>query len=192
MYQDVNGDGSITTADEKLVGNPWPDFTGGMTTTITWRHFDLTSFFQFSKGNKVFNAVRVFADDGGCNYDNKYSNAMKRWRQPGDITNEPRASFGCTAGADIVSDRMIEDGSYLRLADLTLGYELPEHLAGSMGMTHARFYVRGQNIFTSTKYTGFNPEVNSSGSSADGASVGTDFYAYPVARTWSFGFQTGW
>jgi TonB-linked SusC/RagA family outer membrane protein len=192
-YQDVNGDGQITTEDKTFVGNPWPDFSGGLTTTFTWKRFDLSGFFQFSKGNKIFNAMRVFSDEGGYNYDNKFSNAMKRWRQVGDRTNEPRASFDGLSQARLISDRMIEDGGYLRLQDLTLGYQLPERWAASMRLAHARFYLRGQNLFTSTDYSGFNPEVNSNGSTVtNNGSVATDFYAYPVARTWSFGIQAGW
>ena len=86
---------------------------------------------------------------------------------------------------------MIEDGSYIRLQDLTLGYQLPEAVAASMRLSNARLYIRGQNVFTSTDYSGYNPEVNSNGSTAS-ASLATDFYAYPVARTWSFGIQAGW
>ncbi len=191
IYTDIDGDGSITTNDKRIVGNPWPDFTGGLTSTVSWKRFDLTGFFQFSKGNDVFNGMRVFSDEGGYNYDNKFSEVLTRWQNPGDVTRQPRASFDGVSGARLISDRFIEDGSYLRLADLTLGYELPEAIAGSMRMTRARFYVRGQNVFTSTKYAGYNPEVNSNGSTAS-ASLATDFYAYPVARTWSFGVQAGW
>ncbi len=190
VYEDVNGDGDITSADKTFVGSPWPDFTGGWTTTFTWKRFDLTSFFQFSKGAKVFNGMRVFSDEGGYNYDNKFSDVLRRWQQPGDITDQPRASFDGVSGARLISDRMIENAGYLRLQDLTLGYQLPDRWAGAMGMANARFYVRGQNIFTSTDYKGYNPEVNSNGSTSN-ASVATDFYAYPLARTWSFGVQAG-
>ncbi len=196
IYQDIDGDGNITTSDKKVVGNPWPDFTGGLTSTVSWKRFDLTGFFQFSKGNDVFNGMRVFSDEGGYNYDNKFREVLTRWQQPGDITRQPRASFDGVSGAREISDRFIEDGSYLRLADLTIGYALPEALAGSLRMTRARFYIRGQNVFTSTKYKGYNPEVNSNGSTGFGdnssAQLATDFYAYPVARTWSFGIQAGW
>lgn len=191
LYEDVNGDGELTSADKKIVGNPWPDFTGGWTTTVTWKRFDLTTFFQFSKGNDVFNGMRVFADDGGYNYDNKFANALNRWRNPGDITKEPRASFYGDSDARQISDRFIEDGSYLRLQDLTIGYQLPDRWAGAVGMANARFYIRGQNLWTSTDYSGYNPEVNSNGSTSN-ASLATDFYAYPLARTWSFGVQAGW
>jgi TonB-linked SusC/RagA family outer membrane protein len=191
IYEDLDGDGSITTADKRIVGNPWPDFTGGFTGTASWKNFDLTAFFQFSKGNDVFNGMRVFSDEGGYNYDNKFSNVLDRWQQPGDITNSPRASFDGTSGARVISDRFIEDGSYLRLADLTIGFQLPEAFSGRLGMTRTRIYFRGQNVFTSTKYAGYNPEVNSNGSDVS-AELATDFYAYPVARTWSFGVSAGW
>lgn len=191
IYKDVNGDGQITSADKTFVGNPWPDVTGGLTTTITWKRFDLTGFFQFSKGNDVFNGMRVFSDEGGYNYDNKFADVLHRWRNPGDRTDQPRASFDGTSGARLISSRFIEDGSYLRLQDLTIGYQLPDRWAASIGMANARVYVRGQNVFTSTDYSGYNPEVNSNGSTSN-ASLATDFYAYPLARTWSFGVQAGW
>lgn len=191
IYKDTNNDGNITTEDKTFVGNPWPDYTGGLTTTLSWKRFDLTGFFQFSKGNKVFNGMRVFSDEGGYNYDNKFSDVLDRWQQAGDKTDQPRASFDGTSGARLISSRMIEDGSYIRLQDLTLGYQLPEAVAASMRLSSARLYVRGQNVFTSTDYSGYNPEVNSNGSTAS-ASLATDFYAYPVARTWSFGIQAGW
>jgi hypothetical protein len=190
VYEDVNGDGDITTDDKTFVGSPWPDYTGGLTTTITWKRFDLTSFFQFSKGNDVFNGMRVFADEGGYNYDNKFHDVLRRWQNPGDVTDEPRASFDGTSGARLISSRFIEDGSYIRLQDLTLGFQLPDQAVSRFGLSNARFYVRGQNIFTSTDYSGYNPEVNSNGNSS--ASLATDFYAYPLARTWSFGVQAGW
>ena len=191
IYKDVDGDGSITTSDKTFVGNPWPDYTGGLTTTLSYRRFDLTGFFQFSKGNDVFNGMRVFSDEGGYNYDNKFIEVLDRWQAPGDNTKQPRASFDGISGARLISSRMIEDGSYLRLQDLTLGYQLPEAFASSMRLSHARVYIRAENLFTSTDYTGYNPEVNSNGSTAN-ASLATDFYAYPVARTWSFGLQAGW
>lgn len=191
IYEDVNGDGDITSADKRIVGNPWPDYTGGWTTTMTWKRFDLTTFFQFSKGNEVFNGMRVFSDEGGYNYDNKFAGVLDRWQNPGDVTDQPRASFDGTSGARLISDRFIEDGSYIRLQDLTIGYQLPDRWAGAVGMANARFYVRGQNLWTSTDYLGYNPEVNSNGSTSN-ASLATDFYAYPLARTWSFGVQAGW
>ncbi len=191
IYKDVNGDGQITTADRTIVGSPWPDFTGGLTSNMTWKGFDLTAFFQFSKGNDVFNGVKIFSLSGGYYYDNSFTEALNRWQKPGDKTNEPRASFDGTSGAREVSSRFVEDGSYLRLQELTLGYQLPGAFAASMGFANARIYVRGHNVFTSTKYSGYSPDVNSNGSTAN-VSLGTDFYSYPQARSWAFGVQAGW
>lgn len=190
IYKDVNGDGDITTEDKTFIGSPWPDYTGGWTTTATFKRFDINAFFQFSHGGKVFNAMRVFSDEGGYNYDNKFSDVLRRWRNEGDVTDQPRASYDGTSGARLISSRFLEDGSFVRLADLTIGYQLPDQWAAAVGMANARFYVRGQNVFTSTDYKGYNPEVNSNGNSS--ASLATDFYAYPIARTWSFGVQAGW
>ncbi len=196
IYKDVNGDGSITTEDKTIVGNPWPDFLGGFTSTISWKRFDLTGFFQFSKGNDVFNAMRVFSGDGGYNYDNKFHDLLDRWRQPGDITNEPRASFDGTSGADLISSRMIEDASYLRLADLTIGYAAAGSRRGEDGddpgaVLHPRperlHLDQLQRVQSRSEQQRQHP-----GGSAASAALATDFYAYPIARTWSFGFQAGW
>jgi hypothetical protein len=191
IYDDVDGDGLITNADQTIVGSPWPDFSGGLTSEMAWKGFDLNAFFQFSKGNEIFNGMAIFSLSGGYYYDNHFRKALDRWQQPGDITDEPRASFDGLSGARDVSSRMIEDGSYLRLQEITLGYRLPAAFAGSMGFANARVYVRGHNVFTMTKYSGYNPDVNSNGSTAR-ISLGTDFYAYPLARTISFGIQAGW
>ena len=156
---------------------------------------------MFSQGNKVFNAMRIFSDAGGFFLDNQFHDALNRWQKPGDITNEPRASFDGVSGAAEISSRFIEDGSYVRLQDLTLGYRLPERVAGSLGFASARIYGSVRNLFTSTDYTGYSPDVNSNGSnnvdsgSLTGSSqvgLGTDFYAYPQARTWTFGVQASW
>jgi hypothetical protein len=201
IFDDVNGDGEITADDETIVGSPWPDFTGGFTSTFTYKGFDLTGFLVFSQGNDVFNAMRIFADNGACTFDNQFTNTLRRWQQPGDITDVPRESFDCVSGASDISSRYLEDGSYWRMQDLTLGYKLPDRVAGSLGFATARIYGSVRNLFTITDYTGYSPDVNSngannvdSGSLATSSQVGlgTDFYAYPQARTWTFGVQATW
>ncbi|HEY8258817.1 MAG TPA: TonB-dependent receptor [Gemmatimonadales bacterium] len=201
IFEDVNGDGAITADDETIVGSPWPDYTGGFTSTFTYKGFDLTGFLVFSQGNQIFNAMRIFSASGGFFLDNHFRDELDRWQQPGDITNVPRASFDGVSGAAEISSRYIEDGSYWRLQDLTLGYRLPERFAGSLGFANARIYGSVRNLFTITDYTGYSPDVNSNGSnnvdsgSLTGSSqvgLGTDFYAYPQARTWTFGVQASW
>ncbi len=191
IFKDKDGDGSITSADRFYVGSPWPDLTGGFTNSLTFRNFDLSFFFQFSKGAKVYNAMRSYSDDGGYYYDNKFQDVLRRWQQPGDVTDQPRASFDGISEAWRTSSRFIEDGDYLRLQDLTLGYQIPSLLSSRMGFSSARVYISGHNLFTVTDYSGYFPDVNSFGSSAS-ISLGMDFYAYPIARTFTFGIQAGW
>lgn len=192
IYDDVNGDGDITADDRVIVGSPHPDYFGGFTNTISWKGFDFRSFVQFTQGNKVFNAIRIFADDGGYYFDNKLRDSYeKRWKKPGDKAETPRLSYDGTSGSRDVSSRFVEDGSYIRLQELTLGYRLPRSWARTFNMDEARFFVSGRNLVTWTDYTGYNPDVNSNGSSAT-ISLGTDFYAYPLARTLSFGVRGSW
>jgi TonB-linked SusC/RagA family outer membrane protein len=192
MYEDRNGDGIIGSEDLTIVGSPHPDYTGGLTSTFTWRGLDLTGFLTFSQGNEVFNAMRIFSDAGGWYLDNQFRDVLDRWQQPGDVTDTPRASYDGLSGAREISSRFLEDGSYWRLQDLTLGYRLPERWAGSLGFGNARFYGSVHNLFTITDYTGYTPDVNSNGQFSADVGLGTDFYAYPQARTFTFGVQASW
>ena len=191
VYQDTNKDGSVTADDRVLAGNASPTYWGGVTNTFTWKNFDLKGFLQFSGGNKIFNAMRIFADDGGYSYDNKLDYVLSRWQKPGDITNEPRASFDGNSGARQISTRMLESGSYARLQEITIGYRIPSSLMRIGGLQNTRLYVSGHNLATFTGYRGYNPDVNSSGSSSS-IGLGSDFYAYPLARTYSVGISTEW
>jgi hypothetical protein len=192
IYDDINGDGSITTDDRTVVGNPHPRYFGGWLNSLSWMGFEARAFLQFSQGADVFNAIRIFADDGGYYFDNKLKDSyVKRWRQPGDQAEQPRLSYDGTSGARDVSSRFVEDGSYVRLQEVSLSYRLPARLLRNARMDEARIFVSGRNLHTWTDYTGFNPDVNSNGSSAN-ISLGQDFYAYPLARTISFGISTSW
>jgi hypothetical protein len=191
VFEDVNGDG-LTNADDRIVvGNPQPTHWGGFTNTFAFKSFDLKAALQFSGGNQIYNGIRAFADDGGYNYDNKFAYVLSRWQKPGDITNEPRASFDGTSGANITSSRFIEDGAYTRLQEVTLGYKLPTGFQRVAGIQNSRLYVSGRNLHTWTKFGGYNPDVNSNGSGSS-ISLGTEFYAYPLARTWMVGVSGEW
>ncbi|HJQ21099.1 MAG TPA: TonB-dependent receptor [Gemmatimonadaceae bacterium] len=188
IFKDVNGDGQITADDRAIVGSPHPDYWGGLGNTVSWKGLELRGFFQFSQGAEVYNAMRIFSGDGGFNLDNKFADQLKSWKQPGDITNVPRSSWDGTSGADLVSSRFMEDGSYWRLQELTLSYKIPQRYARVSQLDNASVFLSGRNIKTWTKYSGYNPDVNSIGSSAN-ISLGTDFYAYPLARTWQIGLR---
>jgi TonB-linked SusC/RagA family outer membrane protein len=188
IFEDVNNDGTIDDADRVYVGSPHPKYWGGLTNEFAMGRFELRGFLQFVQGQSIFNAIGVFANDGGYYGDNKFKRALNRWQQPGDITNEPRASYDGRSGADAISSRMIEDGSYVRLQELTLGYTLPAYVSNVLQMKDARLYVSGRNLYTWTKYTGYSPDVNSGGSSSN-TDLSTEFYAYPSARTFMVGLS---
>jgi TonB-linked SusC/RagA family outer membrane protein len=192
IYDDTNGDGDVTSDDRVVVGSPHPDYQGGFTNTVSFKGFDLRAFLQFNQGNEVFNAIRIFSDDGGYYFDNKLRDTyVRRWQKPGDKTDVPRLSYDGTSGARDISSRFIEDGSYVRLQEVTLGYALPEWIARRSGMTNAKVFVSGRNLKTWTDYTGYNPDVNSNGASSN-ISLGTDFYAYPLSRSITFGLSGSW
>jgi hypothetical protein len=185
----ATGDAQYST-DQEFVGTPHPKYQGGFTSDMSWMGFDLHGFVQFSQGNQIFNAIRVFADDGGRYLDNKFRDVLRRWQNPGDITDQPRASRNGSSGALQVSSRYLEDGSYVRLGDLTLGYNVPKSWVRSAGLANGKIYVSGHNLHTWTKYKGYSPDVNSSGSNTN-TSLGGEFYAYPIARSVTFGFKAG-
>lgn len=203
-FRDLNGDGVINADDRERIGNPWPKWTGGLTNTFSYRGLDVTAFLQFSYGNDILNATRLYTDAYGFfgANDNHTTRALDRWRAPeldadgnpipgtgNTNTREPRASFFDDNQNSRISDRFIEDGSYLRLKNLIVGYSLPSRLVQPAGVRSARVYVQGQNLITLTRYSGFDPEVNYAGSAA--VTRGTDFYTLPQARTLTVGFTLG-
>ena len=185
VFEDTNFDGVITAADRTKVGDPHPDFIGGLTNTFGYKGFDLSIFFQWSYGNDVFNGSRLFLESlqGG---DNQVADIDRRWRQPGDITDIPRATTDPIAAASNkrVSSRFIEDGSYLRLKNLTFGYTFQNDW---QKIDNLRIYFSAQNLLTFTQYSGLDPEVNYRGD--DNAVIGTDFFTYPQARTFIVGLN---
>lgn len=191
IYFDANGDGRVNADDRINVGSPHPDYWGGWNNTLSWRGLDLRGFLQFSQGGEIFNLVRIFADDGGYYYDNKVRGVLRRWQKPGDITDQPRASFDGVSGARTVSSRFVEDGSYVRLQELTLAYGLPSFLSRVGNLQNAKMYISGRNLKTWTDFSWYNPDVNSNGSDAN-ISLGTEFYSYPLARTITFGITGAW
>jgi hypothetical protein len=186
VYADTNFDGQITSADRTIVGNPHPDFIFGLTNNFTYKGIDLTIFLQGSYGNDVFNGSRLFLESlqGG---DNQLAAVTRRWQQSGDITDIPRATTDPVASAQNkrVSSRFIEDGSYMRVKNITLGYTIGNNTLEKTMFSSVRVYVSAQNLFTFTKYTGLDPEVNYRGD--DNSVIGTDFFTYPQAQTITLG-----
>ncbi len=188
VYADKNFDGEITTADRTKVGNPHPNFIGGITNTLGYKGLDLSFFFQGSYGNDMFNGSRLFLESlqGG---DNQLAVVNQRWQRPGDITFVPDATSDPVRAASNkrVSSRFIEDGSYLRLKNLTLGYSVNKQKLADRKIAGLRVYCSGQNLLTFTNYSGLDPEVNYLGN--ENAIIGTDFFTYPQARAYTFGIN---
>jgi TonB-linked SusC/RagA family outer membrane protein len=188
--QFLGEDGKPTTdfdnAARVTLGNSNPDWTGGLTNTFTYKNFDLSFFFMFVNGNKVYNAAGVYQSDGFYNgFDNQTTDIMNAWQKPGDKTEVPRIGYFYATGYQY-SSRYLFDGSYIRLKNATLGYNLPSAFAQRIHINSARIYIAGYNLLTSTKYPG-DPEVNTETIANIGG--GQDFYTIPQAKTFALGLN---
>lgn len=172
--------------DRFIVGNAWPDFFGGLTNTFKYKNIDAMIFFQYSYGNDQLNWNRFFQEHGGTRNTNFLASQLDRWQQPGDITMVPRMT-NANYAANLRPSRFVEDGSYLRLKNVSIGYTLPSAWINRLGMSSARIYVSGQNLLTFTNYSGMDPEVNATASTA--TTQGVDFYAMPQPRVYMGGFN---
>ena len=176
-FVDTNGDGIITSDDRTNIGNGVPDWTFGLTFDADWKGFDLSLFFQGVSGADVFDAT-YRQDVASGNYPTW---VLQRWTGEGTSNTVP--ALGDSKNW-VISDMYVQDGSYLRLKNITLGYTLPRMLTNKIGISRLRFYARAENLFTWTKYWGFDPEIGSSITS-----LGVDYGVYPQARTYTLGFN---
>ena len=180
-----------SSADLTYVGTPQPKYYGGFTNSFTYGGFDLRGFLQFCLGGLVFVLVCFFLFDGGATTNSKNVHELTAWQKPGDITDEPRLSATGASGANVISSRFIEDGSFVRLGEVTLGYKLPTAVTKRVRLTDGRVFLSGRNLKTWTKYSSYNPDVNSAGVGSN-VVMGVDYYAYPLARTFNVGITAGW
>jgi len=183
LFTDIDGSGDITTDDQKIIGDPNADFTYGITNNFTYKNFDLNIFFQGSQGGDIMNltAVQLFNGDSNATTD-----VLNSWTPSNTNTNIPRARL---RGKEI-SSRFVEDGSYLRLKNIALGYTLPNEVVTKLGMQNVRLSISAQNLFTITDYSGLDPEVSfgvvGQDSSASNTTNGFDFGNYPAIRSVNF------
>ncbi len=178
-FVDINNDGKINGLDRTYIGSPIPKFIFGFNVDLAYKNFDFALDLQGQTGNKIFNGKDVVRPDP-YNFE---KHVWDRWTGPGTSNTEPRASFG---GYNYTpSDRFIYDGSYLRVRNIILGYTLPQTVSESIKLTSVRFYVKGSNIFTLTKWTGYTPEIGS----YDVLSNGIDYGVYPISAVYSFGLN---
>ncbi|WP_211092930.1 TonB-dependent receptor [Chitinophaga polysaccharea] len=188
-YEDVNKDGIIDAKDRTLIGNNQPDFIYGMNNTFSYKNIDLAISIQGTQGGKILNLSRRFFDnlEGGGN---NLTLALDRWRSPEEPGNGkvPRANGRTTGNNNAVSSRWVEDGSYLRIQNISLGYRLPKPVTDRIRLQRLRIYASVQNLYTWTKYLNYNPEVSNYEGPLTG---GVDYGSYPLARTVTFGINVG-
>jgi len=179
-FVDMNDDGAITAADKTKIGDPFPDFTLGWSLNLEYKNFDFNAFTYASVGNDIYSAY-----ERNANYSNKYRGVLGRWTGEG-TTNDartPRYSFTDANSNIRISDRYVEDGSFVKLKNVQLGYTFPTTVTKKL-FSRLRVYAQVKNAFTITRYTGYDPEI--SGGILD---TGIDRGAYPQARTYSFGLD---
>ena len=179
-FKDLNNDGVINDKDRTIIGNPNPKFTFSLNNTFTYKNFDLTIFLQGSYGNDIFNANRMYTESMSV-INNQNASVLGRWTGEGTSNSMPRAIYGDPNQNSRVSDRYVEDGSYIKIKNINLSYTLPK---GAFGQNFSliKVFVSAQNLVTWTKYSGFDPEVP-----VNGIDNGT----YPITRIVSLGLNVG-
>jgi TonB-linked SusC/RagA family outer membrane protein len=189
VFEDVNNDDVINVADRQILGDTWPDLFGGLTNTLRYKAFDLNVIMNFQTGNDVYNLNRFFLESGGTRDANRslHAHQLQRWQKPGDITDVPRVT---TIGNNYrleQNSRFMEDGSFLRLRSMNLGYTLPSSIASKLHLRSARFYFQGTNLFLLKKYIDPDPEVNVAGNNQN--VQGLDLGTPPQPRIVEFGIN---
>ncbi len=185
-FRDIDGDGNITENDKTYIGNPNPDFIFGFNSTMNFKNFELTAFFQGSYGNDIFNVSSIPSTmDYGQGMNMPKAVLYDHW-----TPQNPNAAFPIISRSNTVriSDRFVEDGSFVRLRNIQLGYNLPTANWGWQGVRSAQVFVSGQNLWTITGYSWWDPEVNSRGA---GVQQGIDHYSYPIPKVFTLGFRAG-
>ena len=188
-YLDLNADGVINGDDRTIIGSPIPDFFYGLNADFSYRGFDISLFFQGVQGVDIYNLLWAGINDGeGDN--NATTEMLNRWTPNNRDTNVPRAIAGDPNDNDRPSTRFIEDGSYLRLRNLQIGYTFGEGVRDRLNLSNLRIFATGQNLFTLTDYRSFNPEVGTlTTGTRSTLTSNVDFGTYPIARSFNIGLQ---
>ena len=187
-YKDQDGDGDITTNDRTVIGNAMPKWFGGITNTFEYKGFDLSFMFQFNYGNDIYNATRLYATQSRSGRRNMLAEVADRW-SPTNASNLVPSYRGYITN-DVYS-RFVEDGSFLRLQTLTLGYTFPAKLTGKMGLSKMRIALTGTNLWLWTRYSGFDPEANTGYGTVARLAPGLDMSPYPRPRSFSLSIELG-
>ena len=180
IYEDINGDGKINVSDKHYIGNANPWFTAGMTNTISWKGLSLSFLLTSSVGNDIYNASKIEMI-GMYNGSNQIKDVVRRWRVPGQVTDIPKAGELDNLKA---STRWVEDGSYLKVKNITLAYDITHPALRKAHISRIRPYITLDNMLTLTKYSGYDPEMSQYTSATN---MGIDWGTYPCVKTVLFG-----
>jgi len=189
LFDDVNKDGKLSDADLQILGNAWPSYFGGFSNEFTvFKNFDVRAFIYYSFGNKIWNNTRYRTGHGGSRNGvfAMFREELGRWQKDGDVTDVPRLTAAGN-NASIIPSRFLEDGSFIRVRNVSFGYTFPKELLSAVHITSARIYVMATNLFTITKYKGLDPEVNTV--ATDQNVLGYDQAIAPQPRTLQVGFN---
>lgn len=191
IYDDINHDGKITAADRVILGNAQPKFTGGLTNSFSYKGVDLSFFLYWSYGNKVYNQTRNMLERMNA-YNNGDLNTLRRWTPQNTITDIPKAVFNDPVTPNSLtngemSQRFVEDGSFLRMKNVTLGYTFASSMLKKIRISSARVYASAQNLFIITNYSGLDPE--SQNQSVKNSQLGIDWAVQPQPRTFLLGLN---
>ena len=178
-FRDLNNDGVINDSDRTVIGNPNPSWLFSMNNSLSYKGFELSVFLQGIAGNKIYNANNIDKTGMAAAY-NQTTDVLKRWQGEGTSNSMPRAVFGDPNQNTRVSDRFVENGSYLRLKNITLSYTFPKQWLQKTQIENARLSLSCENVATITGYSGFDPEVGING---------IDQNRYPISRTFSLGLN---
>jgi TonB-dependent starch-binding outer membrane protein SusC len=192
----VNNDGKINIDDQKVIGNSMPKFIFGWNNRLTYKNFDLNVQIQGVKGNSIFNVARIALEE----MQGTSSRILDRWTPENQDSDIPALIDGITrqnanltstitfpTSAGNTTSRYVEDGSYVRLKNVTLAYNFPRSLTDKIRMNNVRLYVSGTNLFTITNYLGSDPEVSSF--TGNDAQLGTDYNNYPQSKLYNVGLN---
>jgi len=173
--------GDYRQANRAVVGNAEPDWIAGLNNSFSFAGFSLSAFFYTAQGHEIYNNSRRFILSDGQRYGwNHDTRALNYWREPGDQAPNPQPLIGGNNNANARSTRYLEDASFIRLRNVTLGYKLPQQALSNIGVSGVSLYVQGQNLWTQTDYTGFDPEMDENGS---------EFFRYPIGKSVTFGLD---
>jgi TonB-linked SusC/RagA family outer membrane protein len=185
-FADLNGDGVITDADRSIIGNPNPKLFAGVTNNFSYKGVEVSVFFQGSFGNDIYNQTRQIIESQSDPL-NQSTRVLNHWTPTNTNTDIPRPVRNDPNGNNRFSNRWVEDGSYVRLKNLTVAYNFPTTLTKHAAIQNLRLYVTGQNLITWTKYLGYDPEVSADPFSS--TSFGRDYGVYPQSRTYTIGLN---